>query len=111
MSKKSRDISNGLRLCILFFIFTIFNGCGSGGQGQTSTGGGSEIPGGTNGPQTETVITGIALPPVLVKSAVGVNTKFTAVAKDASGNPIDGINFSWNSSTQSVATIDGSGVV
>ena len=110
MSKKSRDISNGLRLCILFFIFTIFNGCGSGGQGQTSTGGGSEIPGGTNGPQTETVITGIELTPVLVKSAVGVNTKFTAVAKDASGNPIDGINFSWNSSTQSVATIDGSGV-
>ena len=42
---------------------------------------------------------------------VGGSTAATAVARDASGNPIGGVSFTWSSSNTSVATVSSSGAV
>jgi len=42
---------------------------------------------------------------------VGGSTAATAIAKDASGNPMGGISFAWSSSNTNVATVSGSGAV
>jgi hypothetical protein len=42
--------------------------------------------------------------------ALGATTSFSATARDASGNPVSGVAFTWTSTATGVATVDGSGV-
>lgn len=44
-------------------------------------------------------------------TALGETRSFTAVARDADGDPITGLSFTWSTSDQSVATVDDQGVV
>ncbi len=44
-------------------------------------------------------------------TSIGDTTRFTAVARDASGNVIPDASFTWNSSNRSAATVDGDGLV
>ncbi len=62
--------------------------------------------GGGGGPTVST----IEVSPATATIQVGQTQSFTAVAKDASGNPISGVSFTWESSNTSVATVNSSGV-
>ncbi|MGK0619500.1 SBBP repeat-containing protein [Meiothermus cerbereus] len=55
-------------------------------------------------------INSIEVTPATASKQVGQTQQFTAVAKDASGNPISGVTFSWSSSNTSVATVDNDGL-
>lgn len=50
-------------------------------------------------------------PPVDTLVALGDTTLLTAVAKDANGHPSEGVGFAWSSGDDSVATVDGTGLV
>ncbi|PZA05800.1 Ig-like domain-containing protein [Meiothermus sp. Pnk-1] len=70
--------------------------CGGGGSG----GGG----GGGSGLAT------IVVSPASASVAVGATQAFTAVAKDANGNTLSGVSFTWSSSNPAVASINSSGL-
>lgn len=70
--------------------------CGGGGAG----GGG----GGGSGVAT------IVVSPASASIAVGATQAFTAVAKDANGNTLSGVSFTWQSSNTAVASINSSGL-
>ena len=42
--------------------------------------------------------------------ALGATSKFTATAKDAAGNTVSGVTFSWTSSNDGIATVDENGL-
>lgn len=50
-------------------------------------------------------ITSIELSPSAASVTVGQTTTLTAIARDASGNQINGVNFTWKSNTETVATV------
>jgi hypothetical protein len=72
--------------------------------------------GGKSGTATLTVtappptINSIEVEPATASKPVGETQQFTAVAKDASGNTISGVTFTWSSSDTSVATVDSNGL-
>lgn len=74
------------------------SGCGGGGSSNSSGGGGS------------TTINSIAVTPTGASIAPGGTQQFTAVARDANGATIGGVSFTWSSSDNGVATINGSGL-
>jgi len=55
-------------------------------------------------------INSIEVTPATASKQVGQTQQFTAVAKDASGNTISGVTFTWSSSNTSVATVNSSGL-
>jgi hypothetical protein len=55
-------------------------------------------------------INSIEVTPATASKQVGQTQQFTAVAKDASGNPISGVTFTWSSSNTSVATVNNNGL-
>lgn len=55
-------------------------------------------------------IQSIQVTPSTASKEVGQTQQFTAVAKDAAGNTISGVTFTWSSSNTSIATVDSSGV-
>jgi hypothetical protein len=61
--------------------------------------------GGPTGPIASIEVT----PPAGVITALGATLPFTAVARDALGNPIPGVVFAWSSSSTGVATVDALG--
>jgi hypothetical protein len=73
--------------------------------------------GGKSGTATLTVtapppptIDSIEVTPATASKQVGETQQFTAVAKDASGNTISGVTFTWSSDDTSVATVDSNGL-
>ncbi|GEM82828.1 Ig-like domain-containing protein [Meiothermus hypogaeus] len=73
--------------------------------------------GGKSGSATLTVqnppppaIETIEVTPATATKQVGQTQQFTAVAKDAGGNTISGVTFTWASSDESVATVDSNGL-
>ena len=62
---------------------------------------------GPDGPNNDdrTVVT-VQVTPVNPSVAVGGTTTLSAVAKDASGQPVDGTTFSWSSTAPGVASVD-----
>jgi hypothetical protein len=55
-------------------------------------------------------IDSIVVAPATASKQVGQTQQFTAVAKDASGNTISDVTFTWSSDDTSVATVDSSGL-
>ncbi len=55
-------------------------------------------------------ISTIEVTPATATKQVGETQQFTAVAKDASGNVISGVTFTWNSNNPSVATVNNNGL-
>lgn len=70
---------------------------------------------GVNGTATLTVnpstIASITVTPATATLNVGQTKQFTAVAKDAKGNVINGVNFTWNSDATAIATVNSNGLV
>lgn len=67
----------------------------------------------TSSPDTLTVtatVASITVTPPSPTITVGGTQQFTATAKDSGGNPINGVAFTWASSTTAAATIDSSGL-
>jgi Bacterial Ig-like domain (group 2) len=56
------------------------------------------------------VVATITVSPSAPSVAVNATQQFTATAKDASGNTVTGVTFTWASSATNVATIDSSGL-
>src|SRR5258708_1738568 len=82
-------------LLSLFVLSCIFlTGCG-----------GSKSPNSGSG-----VVATITVSPSAPSVAVNATQQFTATAKDASGNTVTGVTFTWASSATNVATIDSSGL-
>jgi len=79
----------------------IFAGCGGGGS---SSGSGSN-PGSGN-----PVVASIAVTPPSPSIAVNGTEQFIATAKDASGNVITGVTFTWASTAMNIATISSGGL-
>ena len=52
----------------------------------------------------------VTVAPVSATIAIGATQQFTATAKDANGNVISGVSFTWNSSMASVATVSTNGL-
>ena len=52
----------------------------------------------------------VTVAPVSATIAIGATQQFTATAKDANGNVISGVSFTWNSSMASVATVNTNGL-
>ena len=52
----------------------------------------------------------VVSPPSATLSAVGTTRQFAAVAYDAGGNELAGVQFTWLSSAPGVATVDGTGL-
>lgn len=55
-------------------------------------------------------ISTIEVSPATASKQVGQTQQFTAVAKDAGGNVISGVTFTWSSSDTAVATVNNSGL-
>jgi len=60
--------------------------------------------------QAVTTLTSVTVSPATASIAPGATQQFSAVAKDAAGNTISGINFFWASSNQNVALVDQTGL-
>ncbi|GIW26886.1 MAG: hypothetical protein KatS3mg070_0249 [Meiothermus sp.] len=60
-------------------------------------------------PPSPTIET-IEVSPATASKQVGQTQQFTAVAKDADGNVISGVTFTWSSSDTAVATVNNSGL-
>lgn len=88
-----------LRLCLLF-ILTLLPSCGEGGGGSPTT------PRSSSGSSSLTV----SLTPHTASIFPNQVQAFSATAFDASGNPVAGATFVWNSSAPAVASIDTNGV-
>lgn len=77
----------------------VLAGCGGGPTGPGGGGGGGE---------------GVAAvevsPEASTLSAVGETVQFEAVARDADGAALSGVSFTWASSDETVATVDGDGL-
>jgi len=56
------------------------------------------------------VVTAITLSPTGASLQVGQSQQFAATAKDANGNTISGVGFTWQSSNAAVAGVSGSGL-
>ena len=83
-------------------------GVGAGATQITATAGGA-----TSTADTLTVTAAVAtvtLAPLAPAIQVGQTQQFTATAKDAGGNPLTGLSFTWASSSTATATIDSSGL-
>ena len=52
----------------------------------------------------------IEVTPSTASKQVGQTQQFTAVAKDANGNPISGVSFTWSSSDNAIATVNSDGL-
>lgn len=76
--------------------------CACGGGTSGSSGGGT----GSN----DSSITTITVTPAKPGVTAGGTEQFTATAKDAAGNTISGVTFTWASSNTDVATINASGL-
>jgi hypothetical protein len=59
---------------------------------------------------TAPAVATIAVSPSSPSIVVGATQQFTATAKDSGGNTINGVTFTWASSTTGVATIDSAGL-
>src|SRR5579883_2673644 len=69
----------------------------------------SQCGGSSKSPSMPTVAS-IAVAPASPTITVGSTEQFTATAKDANGNTISGVAFTWASSATGVATINSSGL-
>lgn len=87
------DIVSGVLLALTL------TACGGGGSPVSS--------GGSGGAPT---VASITVSPASASIAVGATEQFTATAKDANGNALSGVTFTWASSSSSVATINSSGL-
>jgi uncharacterized protein YjdB len=84
----------------------------------TATGAGTSVitasANGVTGSATLVVSLGavrvVVVPPVVTLHALGATRQFVALAFDASGRQVPGVQFTWASSNPAVASIDGSGV-
>lgn len=65
---------------------------------------------GTNPPPPPPTVTAVTIAPVSDSVAVGKTVQLTATAKDAAGTVVPS-TFTWTSSSNSVATVNGSGLV
>ena len=59
---------------------------------------------------TSSMVSSITLTPPASSIQTGQNQQFIATAKDAGGNPIPGVTFTWTSSNPAVATVNSSGL-
>src|SRR5712692_3444949 len=57
------------------------------------------------------LVSSVAVTPATASVAVGQTAQLTATLKDASGNPLSGLVVTWSSSSASVATVSGNGLV
>ncbi|MGH8293291.1 MAG: Ig-like domain-containing protein [Gammaproteobacteria bacterium] len=94
MHNRSLRIS-GVALALASLL--ALTGCGGGGL----YGGG----GGGSGP-----VATITIAPATATIAVNGTQQYTAVAKDASGNTVNGVTYTWNSSSPAMATINANGL-
>lgn len=92
----------GSILAVLLTVFSalLLAACGGGGGSSSGGNGGGGTP----------AIAAITVSPSTGSLAVGATQQFTATAKDANGNTINGVTFTWASSNTGVATINGSGM-
>ncbi len=65
---------------------------------------------GTSSLRVNPHVASVTVRPVVDSIAPGATAQFTAVAKDAAGNPISGVPMSWSSSNATVATVSGTGL-
>ena len=93
------SIARGIGITVLCIFAASLAACGGGGS---SSSGGSSNSGTVNS---------IAVTAASSTLAVGATETLTATAKDASGNTLSGITFTWSSSDSAVATVDSAGVV
>jgi uncharacterized protein YjdB len=84
---------------------------GPGSARITATSGGVSGGEGFTVASSTTSVASIAVAPTTVSIAVGQTAQEQAVAKDASGNTINGTFFTWTTSNPAVATVSGSGLV
>ena len=82
---------------------TIGSNSGSGSGGSNSSGSGSTS---STGP----VATITVSPSPSANLLVGATQQFTATAKDANGNTLTGVTFTWTSTVTSVATVNSTGL-
>lgn len=73
--------------------------------------GGDDTTGPQTGNGTATVATVVVTPGSAMLVSLGEMVQLTASAQDASGNTLSGKTFTWLSSDESVATVNGSGLV
>lgn len=90
-----------LRLLSSFLAFAALSACG---------GGGPSGPGGDGDGQARVAVVEVA-PGADTLTALGETRGLQAVARDAQGNEVTGVSFSWSSSDKSVAAVDAAGVV
>jgi uncharacterized protein YjdB len=80
----------------LFFLLLLLTACG----GDSSSTGTSTV-----GPVSK-----ITISPATASIPFGQKQTYFPVPVDASGNSVSGVSYTWNSSSPTVATIDGNGV-
>lgn len=73
-------------------------------------GGGDPATGPGPGPQGGEVASIVVSVTSDTLTAIGNTAQFTATARDAAGNTVSGVTFTWTSSDDAVATVDGSGL-
>jgi trimeric autotransporter adhesin len=82
----------------IFSVVVLLNGCGGGSGGNEN-----------NSPPAP-MIASVTVSPTAMSVSVAGTTQFTATAKDSSGNPVNGANFTWLSSDTTIATINNTGL-
>lgn len=59
---------------------------------------------------TETTIETITISPAADTTGIGLTAQFTATARDADGNVVSDVEFTWTSSNTAIATVDDNGL-
>jgi large repetitive protein len=90
--------------CGVFALVLLLAGCG--GSSSPGSGGGSSGDGGGGSP----TVASVSISPASASVVVGATQQFSATAEDSSGNAINGVTFTWSSSSTSVATVSSSGL-
>ncbi len=74
--------------------------------------GGGEGPTGPDGPAPQPTVRSVTVSPSSLELAeLGATRQLEATARDQNGQAVSGVSFTWGSSDESVATVDGDGSV
>lgn len=79
-------------------FFILIAACGGGGGSGTN-------------PPPATTVAAVEVSPSSVTIAKNSSQQFSALARDANGNPVPGVTFTWSSDNPNIASVDANGLV
>ena len=94
----------------IFSLVVLLNACSAGTGANTAANTGGTTSGNQNNPPPTPTVASVTVSPISASVSVAATTQFTATAKDSSGNPVNGANFTWMSSDTTIATISNTGL-